>query len=210
MKACERCGSNFSRPKKISDSQWEGRKFCGKKCSGMRRIISDREICDEYMSGKTAIDVGLKFGLSGTHVTRILKDNSINIRSAGESISIGLSKPDVKEKLSISSSNRVMSERSKDKLRSRTGPKNHNWGGGITQTVGGYLAYTDSVENGDRAGRLVHRVIMEEYIGMKLPTNIHVHHKDRNKKNNDFDNLELMTASEHMRHHIECGDLDWR
>lgn len=46
-----------------------------------------------------------------------------------------------------------------------------------------------------------HRYIMEQYLGRKLTRNEVVHHKDGNKANNDIENLELTTLSEHTRQH---------
>lgn len=48
---------------------------------------------------------------------------------------------------------------------------------------------------------LLHRVIMENYIGRILTDNEIVHHKDHNKKNNDIDNLELMNKNTHSQLH---------
>lgn len=50
-----------------------------------------------------------------------------------------------------------------------------------------------------------HRRVMEEKIGRPLTRNDIVHHKDENKRNNDPDNLELMTRAEHIRHHLHGG-----
>lgn len=47
----------------------------------------------------------------------------------------------------------------------------------------------------------LHRVLMENIIGRLLLRNEIVHHKDGNKENNNNDNLELMTVSNHSRHH---------
>jgi hypothetical protein len=44
-----------------------------------------------------------------------------------------------------------------------------------------------------------HRYIMEQFIGRKLLKNEHVHHKDGNGLNNDINNLELLTNSEHQK-----------
>lgn len=46
-----------------------------------------------------------------------------------------------------------------------------------------------------------HRRIVEETFGIKLESNKIIHHKDGNKINNSLDNLEVMTASEHMKLH---------
>lgn len=49
---------------------------------------------------------------------------------------------------------------------------------------------------------LLHRVIMENYIGRLLTPDEVVHHKDHNKKNNDISNLELLSLNEHNRLHV--------
>lgn len=46
-----------------------------------------------------------------------------------------------------------------------------------------------------------HRYIMEQYLGRKLRKDEVVHHKDGNKRNNDIENLVLMSRSEHSREH---------
>ena len=51
-----------------------------------------------------------------------------------------------------------------------------------------------------------HRLVMARYIGRPLLKTEVVHHKDGDTKNNTIENLELMTASEHNRHHaLERG-----
>ena len=46
-----------------------------------------------------------------------------------------------------------------------------------------------------------HRIVMEEYLGRFLTANEIVHHKDTDTLNNNINNLELMTSSEHSCHH---------
>ena len=46
-----------------------------------------------------------------------------------------------------------------------------------------------------------HRIVMENHIGRILTTNEVVHHINGNKKDNRIENLELMTNSEHVKHH---------
>ena len=52
-------------------------------------------------------------------------------------------------------------------------------------------------------GRHMHRVVAEEKYGRKIRRGEHVHHIDGNKHNNHPDNLEILTAEEHARHHME-------
>lgn len=61
---------------------------------------------------------------------------------------------------------------------------------------------------------LEHRLIMEKYIGRKINDNEQVHHIDGNPKNNNINNLQLLTQKEHMQLHnklktkyinINCG-----
>jgi hypothetical protein len=46
-----------------------------------------------------------------------------------------------------------------------------------------------------------HRLIMERFLGRKLSSNEVVHHKDGNKRNNDINNLEVMSRSKHSKLH---------
>jgi len=52
--------------------------------------------------------------------------------------------------------------------------------------------------------KMLHRIIMEKYLGRALDIDEIVHHIDGNGLNNDINNLQVMTRSEHSRHH-ECG-----
>lgn len=46
-----------------------------------------------------------------------------------------------------------------------------------------------------------HRYVMQKHLGRKLLSSELVHHKDHNKLNNNLENLEIMSSSEHMKHH---------
>ena len=47
-----------------------------------------------------------------------------------------------------------------------------------------------------------HRHVMEKMLGRKLRSDEHVHHIDGDKSNNSIKNLELLSSSEHRRHHF--------
>ena len=48
-----------------------------------------------------------------------------------------------------------------------------------------------------------HRLVMEKHLGRYLTDKEIVHHKDEDTLNNQIDNLELMSSSEHTLNHIK-------
>lgn len=50
---------------------------------------------------------------------------------------------------------------------------------------------------------LEHRYVMEQFLGRKLTSKEVVHHKDRNRQNNDIENLVLTDHSEHRKFHYK-------
>ena len=52
---------------------------------------------------------------------------------------------------------------------------------------------------------LHHRIVMENSIGRVLSTDEVVHHKDENKKNNNLNNLEVLSRAAHQRLHASTG-----
>ena len=62
----------------------------------------------------------------------------------------------------------------------------------------GYYVITSNEEGNHN--KLLHRLIFEDFYG-KIPEGCHVHHKDNDKLNNCIMNLQLLTESEHHKHH---------
>lgn len=80
----------------------------------------------------------------------------------------------------------------------------HAWKGGVFKD-NGYIRINEYLGNGKRKMPLQHDLIMEEHIGRKLRPDEIVHHKDRNRSNNELDNLQLMTRAEHSLYHAKEG-----
>lgn len=53
----------------------------------------------------------------------------------------------------------------------------------------------------------LHRVLMENKIGRWLRPDEIVHHIDEDKFNNDIENLEVVTRSDHSRHHAKVDSV---
>lgn len=79
----------------------------------------------------------------------------------------------------------------------------------LHNTLSGYVYFCDTshpLANG--SGRvLYHRHILSLAIGRWLTCGEVVHHIDRNKTNNDPNNLQLLTLSEHTKIHVKDGLL---
>jgi hypothetical protein len=89
------------------------------------------------------------------------------------------------------------SEATKLKMRlSHLGEKAHNWNGGRSHTMQGYVTI---LINGKQ--RLEHRVVMEKIIGRPLKRSEDVHHLDGDKTNNNPKNLKLMLRAKHTKLH---------
>ncbi|MCK9568912.1 HNH endonuclease [Candidatus Pacearchaeota archaeon] len=65
-------------------------------------------------------------------------------------------------------------------------------------------------KNGKRKNVLVHRAVVEAFIG-PIPDDMEVNHKDGNKLNNCLENLEIVSRSRNFHHAIEAGLIrsDW-
>ena len=93
--------------------------------------------------------------------------------------------------------NREFSEEWKDNIRKSRLRWSQKHAKGVRIDTNGYYEYT----KGKYKGRLVHVVIMEQFIGRILREYEVVHHKNGIKTDNRIENLEIMTRSEHSSHH---------
>lgn len=77
------------------------------------------------------------------------------------------------------------------------GERNPAWRGGRRVRHDGYVELW--TPNGPE---LEHRAVMSRALGRALSSDELVHHRDRNKQNNELANLELTTRSDHAREHL--------
>ena len=80
--------------------------------------------------------------------------------------------------------------------------KSSNWKGGKYINTDGYVM----VYVGNEKYQYEHILVMEKHLGRKLKRNEIPHHVDesfKGKSNNDLSNLELMTKSDHVKHHLK-------
>ena len=72
--------------------------------------------------------------------------------------------------------------------------KNHpSWVNGKRVDIRGYVFVKDENE------KIVveHRHVYEKFYKLKIPKNMEIHHRDKNKSNNDINNLKMVTRAEH-------------
>lgn len=86
------------------------------------------------------------------------------------------------------------------------GTKNGKWNGGRHIHNGYIEVYAPDHPNKNKRNCVYeHQFVMEKHIGRYLEKGEVVHHKDLCKTNNNIENLQLMTVSEHTRLHGLIG-----
>lgn len=85
---------------------------------------------------------------------------------------------------------------SKNPMKGKTREQHPNWLGAVDDGYG----YLTILHEGKR--QFVHRIVMAQALGLaELPEALAVHHIDGNPKNNDLDNLALVTKRGHRMIH---------
>lgn len=86
---------------------------------------------------------------------------------------------------------------------------NNNWKGGL-YIAGGYakVKVKEHPAKDKRGYVLLHRLVMEDYLGRYLNNDEFIHHKDGNKLNNELSNLELIYPEKHAREHYSNRRVD--
>lgn len=76
---------------------------------------------------------------------------------------------------------------------------NTKWGRAKVNSHGYYEITTSKEGN---YGKLLHRLIFEDFYGVKIPKGYVIHHIDLNKLNNDIRNLQCVLEKNHIRFHM--------
>ncbi len=203
VKNCAYCGETYHRLRKYSEAQWARSNFCSRRCAAKRpTVLTPQEVLFLYIDGRSTTEIGRLLGRSSSNIADIIVEAGGSIRTMSEGKRLSHSRLEVREKISRAHTGRSCPTHVRAILRELVGPKNHSWKGGVTSN-GRYLSYTRSVANGENAGKLVHRAVVEASLGRRLATDEHVHHRDRSTMNNNIENLEVLSAREHARLHAK-------
>lgn len=89
------------------------------------------------------------------------------------------------------------------------GEKCAAWRGGRRMSNYGYvLLHKPGHPNARPDGYVFeHRYVMSEYLGRPLLASEDVHHKDGDKTNNSIENLQILSRSEHTKHHNKSRNI---
>jgi hypothetical protein len=74
-------------------------------------------------------------------------------------------------------------------------------------TSGGHLFWSDVSPDGSKKTVLVHREMMEQYLGRTLSQTEVVHHKNGNPADNRIENLEVKQRGQHTRDHRPAPEM---
>ncbi|MCK4248113.1 MAG: HNH endonuclease [Methanomicrobia archaeon] len=98
------------------------------------------------------------------------------------------------------------------KIYAHIGSDNGQWKGGIKKRKDGYIFEWISKDSPYISMRaygnyvLQHRLIMAKKLGRLLKENEVVHHINCNPQDNNIENLQIMSQSEHAHYHMKGGD----
>lgn len=95
----------------------------------------------------------------------------------------------------------------KPQYKERLGKNAPNWKGGRMIASAGYIyIYAPDHPNAIKLGYVMeHRLVAEKHLGRFLEPNEVVHHINGNRRDNRWENLEVVTRSEHVSNHFANG-----
>lgn len=94
-------------------------------------------------------------------------------------------------------------------LKTSKGDKHPSWKGGVIERDGYIMIHEPDHPNSNKKGYVYEHIkIITELIGRPLTEYEEIHHIDRNRKNNNLNNLLLLSNhSEHMKIHFKNKDI---
>ena len=143
-----------------------------------------------YKSGLSITDVSRETGVALSTLRFRFKSAGI-IRSKKESLILA------SKQGKLGAGNRGKSRVFTEEWQQNISKGKKGKGVGLCVKPSGYIEIT----MGEDKGRSQHVVIMERHIGRRLLPFECVHHKNEIRSDNDISNLEVMTRSDHARHH---------
>lgn len=162
----------------------------------MARGLNKESLVDLYVSGLSIPEVSNNTGIALSTVRRhlsicgVLRSRADGVRNAGANGRLGSG---------MRGKKRVFTDSHCKAISTAKILQADKFSIGFRKKPSGYIEHT----RGKNKGKLSHRIIMEGHLGRELLSSEHVHHKDGNKENNDIENLEIMTASQHSSHHAK-------
>lgn len=155
---------------------------------------------EEYSSGDSIPIIAERYAAPRSRVRTFLIRNGVQMRTRAEGMiaSIPYRKPPPPHRSFTEEHKRAIKE-----ARKKWGDENAKC---VSRKPSGYLEYT----TGELKGKSIHVQLMEDRIGRKLLPDEVVHHIDRDRSNNDLNNLALMTRSAHGRLHRFEDSLEGR
>lgn len=151
------------------------------------------DMIELYKKGNSIPEVSELTGISKSCVRYHLKKEGI-LRSRKEGIDIAAKKGRMS---GCKGKKKIFTDEWKNNISIGKKKGADKWAAGLSLKPNGYVEIT----RGKHKGRGQHVVLMEEKIGRRLYSFECVHHKDFDRSNNDIDNLELMTRSNHTKLH---------
>lgn len=149
-----------------------------------------------YASGMSISEVSAETGVALSTIRFRLKSAGL-LRSRADGVKIAAKKG------RLGSGNRGKKRVFTEQWRKNISIARKGNGVGVSKKPNGYMEIT----MGENKGMGQHRVVMEAHLGRPLLTDEVVHHIDKDRSNNALENLELMSRSEHARHHaVEANE----
>lgn len=182
---CKHCGNDYAQQK----SRVRRNKYCSKSCKDdffnerkSRREVGCKRCGEVFVARNSQLANGVTPYCSISCVSKSQERTKERYQKISDSI-----------------------KKNKDKHNYRKGEEVHNWNGGITINRDGYI-----LQRIDGKQVLQHRHFMELHLERKLDSSEIVHHINEVKDDNRIENLQIMSRSEHAKHHDNYRGIEGR